>query len=310
MYPKIIAGPYSYQMDIMFIKQFAQLNNRYDSILNIVEITTKKAYSYPLKFKSSSDVFDEFMKFYNTVNKQLNLLEMDAGNEFNKIIKFCKDNDIKVIIYNGDKNSTSIVERFNRTLRDYISRNCKNGVWINKLDEIIKLYNDKIHSSINASPNDFEKNPNKQDYYRKLLIGQLALYQVELNKFKVGDRVRVYKNKGMFEKGGGNFSKAIHIITKIKGFSVFIDGLNDKKYKVYQLMKIDKNEPPPEKIQDEDMEKLEKEKRNYKVALKLAKEQMTRKNVHDVNIELQKNLNDDSLGRGKRIKKEIERLKF
>ena len=57
MYPKIIAGPYSYQMDIMFIKQFAQLNNRYDSILNIVEITTKKAYSYPLKFKSSSFFF-------------------------------------------------------------------------------------------------------------------------------------------------------------------------------------------------------------------------------------------------------------
>ena len=63
MYPKIIAGPYSYQMDIMFIKQFAQLNNRYDSILNIVEITTKKAYSYPLKFKSSSF----FFKFYYTI---------------------------------------------------------------------------------------------------------------------------------------------------------------------------------------------------------------------------------------------------
>ena len=74
-------------------------------------------------------------------------------------------------------------------------------------------------------------------------------------------------------------------------------------------MKIDKNEPP-EKIQDEDMDKLEKEKRNYKVALKLAKEQMTRKNVHDVNNDLQNNLNDTSLGRGKRIKKEIERLKF
>ena len=246
MYPPIIAGPYSYQIDIMFLKQFAQLNNRFDSILNIVEITTKKAYSYPLKYKSSSDVFDEFIKFYNTIDKKLNLLEMDAGNEFNKIIKFCKDNNIKIVIFNGIKNSMSIVERFNRTLRDFIDKNCKDGIWINKLDEIIKLYNNKNHSSINATPNEFEKNPNKQDYYRKLLIGKLALYQVELSKFKVGDRVRVYKNKGFFEKGGSHFSKTIHTITKIKGFSVFIDNNNDKKYKVYQLMKIDKSISPPE----------------------------------------------------------------
>ena len=310
MYPPIIAGPYSYQIDIMFLKQFAQLNNRFDSILNIVEITTKKAYSYPLKYKSSSDVFDEFIKFYNTIDKKLNLLEMDAGNEFNKIIKFCKDNDIKIVIFNGIKNSMSIVERFNRTLRDFIDKNCKDGIWINKLDEIIKLYNNKNHSSINATPNEFEKNPNKQDYYRKLLIGKLALYQVELSKFKVGDRVRVYKNKGFFEKGGSHFSKTIHTITKIKGFSVFIDNNNDKKYKVYQLMKIDKSISPPEKIDDKDLEKLEQEKKNYKIALKLSKEQITRKNVHDVNIDLQNNLNDETLGRGKRIKKEIERLKY
>ena len=142
------------------------------------------------------------------------------------------------------------------------------------------------------------------------MIGKLALYQVELSKFKVGDRVRVYKNKGFFEKGGSHFSKTIHTITKIKGFSVFIDNNNDKKYKVYQLMKIDKSISPPEKIDDKDLEKLEQEKKNYKIALKLSKEQITRKNVHDVNIDLQNNLNNETLGRGKRIKKEIERLKY
>jgi len=311
LYPPIIAGIHSYQIDIMFLKQYAQLNNRFDSILNIVEITTKKAFSYPLKYKSSNDVFNEFLKFYNSIDKKLNLIEMDAGNEFNKIIKFCKDNDIKVLIYNGEKNSMAIVERFNRTLRDYIKRNCQNGRWIDKLNEIIDLYNNKNHSSVNATPNEFDKNKDKQSVYRNILIGKLALYQVELNKFKVGDKVRIYKNKGFFEKGGGSFSKTLHVVTKIKGFSIFLDNNNNnKKYKVYQLMKIDKNIQPPEKINDNDIKHLENETKNYKVAFKLAKDQMIRKNVHDVNIDLQKKLNDDTLGKGKRIKREIERLKY
>ena len=58
------------------------------------------------------------------------------------------------------------------------------------------------------------------------------------------------------------------------------------------------------------IQKNQNKKKNYKIALKLSKEQITRKNVHDVNIDLQNNLNDETLGRGKRIKKEIERLKY
>ena len=65
-YAPILAVEHSYQMDIMFMKEIASLNNRYDSILNIVEITTRKAYAYPLRYKRSDDVYVEFMKFYKT----------------------------------------------------------------------------------------------------------------------------------------------------------------------------------------------------------------------------------------------------
>jgi hypothetical protein len=75
-------------------------------------------------------------------------------------------------------------------------------------------------------------------------------------------------------------------------------------------MKIGENIPPPNDIKDDEMNKLEQVKKNYKTALKLAKEQMTRKNVHDVNIDLQNNLNDETLGRGKREKKQVDRLTY
>jgi len=79
---------------------------------------------------------------------------------------------------------------------------------------------------------------------------------------------------------------------------------------VYEVMKIGENIPPPNDIKDDEMNKLEQVKKNYKTALKLAKEQTTRKNVHDVNIDLQNNLNDETLGRGKREKKQIDRLTY
>ena len=310
MFPPIIACKHSYQMDLMFLKQFASLNDRYDSIFNIIEITTKKVYSYPLKYKNSTEVFENFMKFYNSIDKKLNSIEMDGGGEFSKIIQFCKENDIHYIIYNGEKNSMAIVERFNRTLRDYITRNCPNGRWIDKLNDIVYLYNNKKSSSTNETPENLENDEKKQNSYRETLIGKLAKYQVELSKFKIGDKVRIYKNSGPFEKGGGNFSKGIHEITNIKGLSMYIDNNNNKRYKVYQVMKVGENIPPPNNIKDDEMDKLEKVKKNYKTALKLAKEQTTRKNVHDVNIDLQNNLNDETLGRGKREKKQVDRLTY
>jgi hypothetical protein len=196
------------------------------------------------------------MKFYNSNDKKLNSLEMDGGGEFSKIIQFCKDNNIHYIIYNGEKNSMSIVERFNRTLRDYITRNCPNGRWIDKLNDIIHLYNNKKTSETHETPENLEHDEKKQNSYREELIGKLAKYQVDLSKFKIGDKVRIYKNNGPFEKGGGNFSKGVHEITNIKGLSIYIDNNNNKRYKVYEVMKIGENIPPPNDVVDDEMDKL------------------------------------------------------
>ena len=48
MHP-IIAPPFSYQTDLMFLNDLHKLNNGYSCIINFVEMTTRKAYSYPLK---------------------------------------------------------------------------------------------------------------------------------------------------------------------------------------------------------------------------------------------------------------------
>ena len=300
----IIAKPNSYQTDLMFYKDLYKINNGYDSIINFVEITTKKAYSYPLRSKTSSEVFEAFKDFFIAIDGQIDNLEIDKGTEFSDVIKFCKENKIHVVIYNNDKNSMAIAERFNRTLRGFIAKRCKDGVWYKKLSGLVDAYNNKSHSSINDyTPNYLSEHPKLLKEIKEALIGRAIPAALELAKFNIGDTVRYFKKRHIFGKGTGEYSDTVHKITDKRGNSLFLDGNNEKKYRYYNLLKVDK----VIKKEDDDSNKLveirNKAKADYKRALKLAKEQPEKISVKKLDANLQEALNDNTVGKGKRIKK-------
>ena len=88
-----------------------------------------------------------------------------------------------------------IAERFIRTLKNkiykYITSISKN-VYIDKLDDIVRKYNNTYHTSIKMKPVDV-----KDDTYID--------FKKEVNdkdpKFKIGDHVRISKYKNIFAKG-------------------------------------------------------------------------------------------------------------
>ena len=104
-----------------------------------------------------------------------------------------------------------IAERFIRTLKNkiykYMTAISKN-VYIDKLDDIVKEYNNKYHTSIKM----------------KLVVVTDNTYinvKKEINdkdpKFKVGDYVRISKYKNTFAKGyTPNWSEEIFVINRIK----------------------------------------------------------------------------------------------
>ena len=82
------------------------------------------------------------------------------------------------------------------------------NMYIDKLDDIVKEYNNTFHKTIKMKPINikdntyinFEKEVNNKD-----------------TKFKVGDYVRISKHKNIFAKGYmPNWSEEIFIICKIK----------------------------------------------------------------------------------------------
>ena len=104
-----------------------------------------------------------------------------------------KDNNIVMYSTNNEGKSV-IAERFIRTLKNkvykYMTSTSKN-VYIDKLDDIVKEYNNTYHTSIKMKPVDVKDNT-------------YIDFKKEINnkdpKFKVGDHVRISKYKNILAK--------------------------------------------------------------------------------------------------------------
>ena len=121
-----------------------------------------------------------------------------------------------------NKGKPAITERFIRTLQNkiykYMSSLSKN-MYIDRLDDIVKKYNNTYHTSIKMKPVDVKDNT-------------YISFKKEVNdknpKFKVGDHVRISTYKNIFAKGYmPNWSEEIFIIKKIKNTVLSTYAIND-----------------------------------------------------------------------------------
>ena len=127
----------------------------------------------------------------------------------------------------NNEGKSVIAERFIKTLKNkiykYMTAISKN-VYIDKLDDIAKEYNNKYHTSIKMKPVDVKDNT-------------YIDFKKEINnkdpKFKVGDYVRISKYKNIFAKGYmPNWSEEIFMIKKVINtvpWTYVINDLNDEK---------------------------------------------------------------------------------
>ena len=126
-------------------------------------------------------------------------------------------------MYSTNNEGKSVIpERFIRALKNEIYKyitSISNNVYIDELDDIVKEYNDKYHTSIKMKPVDVTDNT-------------YIDFKKEINnkdpKFKVGDYVRISKYKNIFTKGYmPNWSEEIFIIKKIKNTVLWTYVIND-----------------------------------------------------------------------------------
>ena len=145
-------------------------------------------------------------------NREPNKIWVNKGSEFynNYFKKQLRDNNIEMYSTNNEAKSV-IAERFIRTLKNKIYKymtSISKNVYIDKLDDIVKKYNNTYHNSIKMKPIDVKDNT---------YIDLKKESNGKDPKFKVGDHVRISNYKNIFAKGYlPNWSEEIFIIKKIK----------------------------------------------------------------------------------------------
>jgi hypothetical protein len=245
-YHKIIADrPFSWQADLMFFEQFKKYNDGFIGLFVMIEVTSKYLVCIPIKTKQASEITEAFKTAMNQAG-EVDVLTIDEGVEFKKEFdKRLEESDIKVYRHNtsgGNKGPMMIVERVNRTIRDKLTKYMKvysSFRWIDYINAMVDKYNKKIHSTTEMSPIEaFDR-----DVMETMIedLHEERNEEPERENFTIGDKVRVMRKKGPFDKGMNRFSKVVYTITNITGNSYFVtnpktNAETKQPYRDYQMM--------------------------------------------------------------------------
>ena len=207
----------TWQIDLCDMRSIQKENDNFAYLLTIIDVFSKKAWAIKLKNKKADSVLDCLKSVFK--ERKPNRIHADQGTEFfNKDCKkYLKTNGID-LYYTNSEMKASVVERFNRTLKEKMWRYftfTKNKKYIDILDDLVDSYNNTYHRSVKTTPNSVNSKNESQIYIN--LYGLNKNYKNKINfKFKVGDHVRLSKVKRTFEKGyTNNWTKEIFVVHKL-----------------------------------------------------------------------------------------------
>ena len=218
--------------DLVDMTQYSKINKGYKYIFTNIDIFSKYAYAFPIKSKKIQDIKLCFEKIFKN-NKPKYVWSVKEPAFLSKEMQlFFKNNDIKIYHTNSYLKAV-IVERFNRSLRELMMKEFvknNNTVWYNILPKLIKIYNNRYHSTIKMKPIDVNKNNEK--YIKENIY---TYNKTNKNpKFKIEDLVRTsLKRRDIFDKPSGNVKWTeelfkIHSINKSNVITYKIKDLNDE----------------------------------------------------------------------------------
>lgn len=193
-----------WQADLVDVSKISKNNKGFKFLLTVIDVFSKFAWVEPIKKKTSHEIVKAFKKII--VNRKPNKIQTDKGTEFlNKDVQdYLNKNNFKIYTTNSELKA-SIVERFNRTLKEKMWRYFtfkNNDKYTDVLDDLIHSYNNTYHRTIKTKP--YLVSLKNESIIYKNIYGydkQIGDDSIIEPKFTIGDKVRISKNKKIFEKG-------------------------------------------------------------------------------------------------------------
>jgi len=188
--------------DLVEVQPLAKYNRAIRYLLTVLDVLSKYAWVQPLKAKTGVALVHAFEKILKQ-GRQPNRLQTDQGTEFyNRTFqRWIKDQGIQHFSTEGNAKA-SVVERFNRTLKERLYRyfTAANTLRFDDvLPDLVQGCNATRHRSIGMVPQDVTWE--NEEAVWKRLYGKRLKGKRPQPKFKVGDRVRLNKIHCTFQKG-------------------------------------------------------------------------------------------------------------
>ena len=221
----------NYQMDIMYLPHPVQ-NENFKYLLTCIDVYSRYAFVKPMKTKTGPETYEAMKELFLENGKPVNL-NVDEGKEFiyKPFKQYCEDNDITMWFSDTQQsNKNAIIERFHRTLRNFILRyeTANGNAYIKELPNLIKNYNTTEHNTVKAIP---------ALIWSGNATNLQTIKYIE-NEFKEGDKVRHVVEKAVFGKNSSTntFTKTIYTVERVNGNTIYLQGLT-KPFKSTELIK-------------------------------------------------------------------------
>jgi len=265
----------TYQIDIIVYNKYEI--HKYKYILVVIDVYSRYVQVKPLTNRENPNIIKNLLSIFETMGYPYRL---QSDNEFatKEFIDLMAKCNVKLSFSDPHEiNKNALVERFNRTLRDLLKKYrllYKNYNWPTYIDDLIDIYNNTYHKTIDDTPSNIWNNLN----YNQQTIIQKPV------EFKIGDMVRIVKVKQIFNKADEIIhSKDVYKVMKVNKNNITLD--NGYSYKPYELIKandiiyLDNNDDKKEELENQIFQKEQKIKRELK------KVGVDEKNIIDVKRE-------------------------
>ena len=205
--------------DLVDMTQYSKMNRGYKYIFTNIDVFSKYAYAFLLKSKKIQDIKPCFEKIFEKNKPKYIWADKESSFLSKEMQNFFKDNNVKIYHANSHLKAV-IIERFNRSLRELMMKEFvknNNTVWYNILPKLIKIYNNRYHSTFEMKP--IQVNKNNEKYIKENIY---TYNKTSKNpKFKINDLVRISLKRRpilisrlVILNGLKNYSKYIQLINQ------------------------------------------------------------------------------------------------
>ena len=135
-------------MDLADLSSHSKYNDKYKSLLNVIVIFSRYAWSVPLKHKTGNSITSALKSLFQ--DRKPITIQSDNGTEF-LMQQYLKRQGVNFHTTHNPDIKGAVIERFNKSLKSrmfkYFTKN-NTYRYLDVIDKLLTGYNSSVHSTI------------------------------------------------------------------------------------------------------------------------------------------------------------------